>query len=170
MVEVLIAAFLIGLSGAVAPGPLTASVLALGGRRPLPFVAGLVAGHGVPELAMVCVIACGVREIPHVRAIALAGSAVLILFGIHQVRHADECVTVRQESAVPAAVGAVCTLGNPYWWIWWLTFGVGFLALHPRYAEFFVGHIAADIAWLGILAVAVSRGTDLPGSRYTRVV
>jgi threonine/homoserine/homoserine lactone efflux protein len=170
MIEIFVSAFLIGLSGAVAPGPLSASVLGLGSRRPVPFVAGLIAGHGIPEAIVVAGIACGVREVPYVDQIALIGSAVLIAFGILQFRNADRTVAVEQETAVPIAYGAVCTLGNPYWWVWWLTFGVGFLALYGSYVEFFAGHILADAAWLGLLAVAVVKGKDLLGRHYPRVV
>jgi threonine/homoserine/homoserine lactone efflux protein len=170
MMEVLVASFLIGLSGAAAPGPLTASVLGMGSRRVAPFVVGLVAGHGIPEAVIVAAIACGVREVPHIDAIALFGSGVLVLFGIMQVLQAERTVAVRQETTVPIAYGAVCTLGNPYWWVWWLTFGVGFLALHPSFAEFYLGHIAADLAWLGLLALAVSRGVNVLGPHYKRVV
>ncbi|MDD2474260.1 MAG: hypothetical protein PHR49_09780 [Methanoculleus sp.] len=79
MIDIIVASFLIGLSGAASPGPMTASVLGLGSRRPAPFVAGLVAGHGIPEAVMVAAIACGVRDVPYIDFIALLGSGVLML-------------------------------------------------------------------------------------------
>lgn len=170
MFEVLIPSFLIGFSGAAAPGPMTAYVLGAGTRRPLLRAAGLVAGHGVPELAMVAAIAYGVREIPHAHGIALIGSCVLILFGIQQFRQADGHLNAQEETKKPASFGLLSTIANPYWWIWWLTFGVGFLALHPLYVEFFVGHIAADMVWFGMLAVLVGKGMPLLGKHYKRVV
>jgi threonine/homoserine/homoserine lactone efflux protein len=170
MIDVVAASFLIGLSGAASPGPMTASVLGIGSRRPGPFVAGLVAGHGIPEAVMVAAIACGVREIPYITPIALLGSVVLIAFGISQFIHADDAAVVSEETRVPFAFGAACTLGNPYWWVWWLTFGVGFLALHPSFTAFYVGHIGADIAWFGLLGIAISRGADVLGPHYKRVV
>jgi len=168
--DIVIASFLIGLSGAVSPGPMTASVLGLGSRRPAPFVAGLVAGHGIPEAVMVAAIAFGVHDIPYIDIVALIGAGVLIVLGILQFLHAEDPVTVSGKTRMPVAFGVACTLGNPYWWVWWLTFGVGFLALHPSFGAFYVGHIGADIAWLGLLAFAVSRGANILGPHYKKVV
>ncbi len=170
MIDVIAASFLIGLSGAVSPGPMTASILGLGPRRPGPFVAGLIVGHGIPEAAIVAAIAFGVRDVPYIDLVALIGSGVLIAFGIVQFLHAGDAAVVEMKTRAPIAVGMACTLGNPYWWVWWLTFGVGFLALHPSFGAFYVGHIGADIVWFGILAVAVSRGANVLGPHYKKVV
>jgi len=170
MIDIVAASFLIGLSGAASPGPMTASVLGLGSRRPGRFVAGLVAGHGIPEAAMVAAIAFGVRDVPYINLVALLGSGVLIALGIGQFLRAGEAVAVNEATRMPVAFGVACTLGNPYWWVWWLTFGVGFLALHPSFAAFYVGHIGADIVWLGLLGIAVSRGANVLGPHYKKVV
>ena len=170
MIEVVVASFLIGFSGAASPGPMTASVLGLGTRRPAPFVAGLVAGHGIPEAVMVAAIAFGVRDVPYIDLIALLGSGVLVALGAMQFLRAGEAAVVTDEPRAPVALGVACTLGNPYWWVWWLTFGVGFLALHPSFVEFYVGHIGADIVWLGLLGFAISRGANVLGPHYKKVV
>jgi threonine/homoserine/homoserine lactone efflux protein len=170
VIEVLAASFLIGFSGAASPGPLTASVLGIGSRQPLRFVTGLVAGHGVPEAVMVAAIACGVRDVPHIDLVALLGSCVLIALGAMQFLRAGDTLVVSEETRMPVAFGLACTLGNPYWWVWWLTFGVGFLALHPSFTAFYIGHIGADIVWLGLLAVAVTRGANVLGRHYKKVV
>ena len=170
MIEVLTASFLIGFSGAASPGPLTASVFGIGSRQPLRFVTGLVAGHGVPEAVMVAAIACGVRDVPHIDLVALLGSCVLIALGAMQFLRAGDTLVVSEETRMPVAFGLACTLGNPYWWVWWLTFGVGFLALHPSFTAFYIGHICADIVWLGLLAVAVTRGANVLGHHYKKVV
>jgi len=170
VIEVLAASFLIGFSGAASPGPLTASVLGIGSRQPLRFVTGLVAGHGVPEAVMVAAIACGVRDVPHIDLVALLGSCVLIALGAMQFLRAGDTLVVSEETRMPVAFGLACTLGNPYWWVWWLTFGVGFLALHPSFTAFYIGHICADIVWLGLLAVAVTRGANVLGRHYKKVV
>ncbi|HRT11663.1 MAG TPA: LysE family transporter [Methanoculleus sp.] len=170
MIEVLAASFLIGFSGAASPGPLTASVLGIGSRQPLRFVTGLVAGHGVPEAVMVAAIACGVRDVPHIDLVALLGSCVLIALGAMQFLRAGDTLVVSEKTRMPVAFGLACTLGNPYWWVWWLTFGVGFLALHPSFTAFYLGHIGADIVWLGLLAVAVTRGANVLGRHYKKVV
>lgn len=170
MIEIVAASFLIGFSGAASPGPMTASVLGLGSRQPGRFVAGLITGHGIPEAAMVAAIACGVRDIPYINIVALLGSGVLIALGVGQFLRAGDAVVVSEETRTPVALGVACTLGNPYWWVWWLMFGVGFLAFHPSFVEFYVGHIGADIVWLGLLGFAVSRGANILGPHYKKVV
>jgi threonine/homoserine/homoserine lactone efflux protein len=56
---------------------------------------------------------------------------------------------------LPSAVGgAVVSMSNPYWWIWWATVGSAFLVQYrigwgtwPLLAAFFLGHEAGDLAW-----------------------
>ena len=170
MIEVLLQSFAIGLSGALSPGPLSASILGMEHRRPLLSTAGLVAGHGAVELLLVIGIFLGLRSIPFRTQLALIGCGVLVLFGVLQYRSAREERAGPADGRNPFVAGVVLTLSNPYWWIWWLTFGAGFLALQPAYAAFFVGHISADLVWFGILAFTASRGAVFLGERYRWVV
>jgi threonine/homoserine/homoserine lactone efflux protein len=71
---------------------------------------------------------------------------------------------------MPFAYGITVTVSNPYWWIWWLTFGAGFLAVHDGYAEFFAGHIGIDFLWLFLLAALAARGRTILGDHYRTVV
>jgi threonine/homoserine/homoserine lactone efflux protein len=52
------------------------------------------------------------------------------------------------------AGGAIVSMSNPYWWIWWATVGAAFLVQYrigwstwPLLAAFFLGHEAGDLAW-----------------------
>ncbi|MDD1659197.1 MAG: LysE family translocator [Methanomicrobiales archaeon] len=170
MIEVLVQSFLIGLSGALSPGPLSASILGMSHKKPLVSTAGLVAGHGIVELLVVFGISLGLRSLPFRTELALLGCAVLVLFGILQFRAGQGEGIHGGDGRNPFLAGAILTLSNPYWWIWWLTFGAGFLALTPAYPEFFTGHIAADALWFGILAMASSRGAEILGEKYRWVV
>jgi threonine/homoserine/homoserine lactone efflux protein len=139
-------------------------------RKPLLSTAGLVAGHGVVELFVVLGIFLGLRSLPFRTELALLGCGVLVLFGILQFRAAQGESARPDDGRNPFIAGIVLTLSNPYWWIWWLTFGAGFLALQPAYAEFFAGHISADALWFGVLAITASRGADILGEKYRWVV
>jgi threonine/homoserine/homoserine lactone efflux protein len=170
LIGVLLQSFIIGLSGALSPGPLSASILGMSHRRPLVSAAGLVAGHGIVELLVVAGISLGLRSVPFRTELALLGCGVLVLFGILQYRAgAGEWVRTGN-GRNPFIAGIVLTISNPYWWIWWLTFGAGFLALTPAYPEFFTGHLSADALWFGVLAVAASRGAEILGEKYRWVV
>jgi threonine/homoserine/homoserine lactone efflux protein len=169
--EVFIASFLVGLTGAVSPGPMSASILGMSHRRPLLSTAGLVAGHGIVEAAIIIGIIYGLSSLPFQTGIALLGCVTIVILGILQFQREPENQAVTADEArAPLVAGIVLTLSNPYWWIWWLTFGAGFLALQPAYAQFFFGHISADLVWFGFLALLASRGAEILGERYRWVV
>ena len=59
---------------------------------------------------------------------------------------------------------------NPYWLIWWLTIGLGYVMFSMKYgwlgvALFFVGHILADFAWYTLVSGAVAQGRRLISDR-----
>jgi threonine/homoserine/homoserine lactone efflux protein len=171
VIEVLLASFLVGLTGAVSPGPMSASILGMSHRKPLLSTAGLVAGHGMVEAFVIIGIIFGLRSLPFQTGLALLGCVTIVILGILQFVSEPEKQTAREEGAgTPFFTGIVLTISNPYWWIWWLTFGAGFLALQPAYPAFFVGHISADLVWFGILAFTASRGAAILGEKYRWVV
>ncbi|HUK93034.1 MAG TPA: LysE family transporter [Methanomicrobiales archaeon] len=171
MIEVLLASFAVGLTGAVSPGPMSASILGMSHEKPLLSTLGLVAGHGMLEAFIIVGIIFGLRSLPFQTGIALIGSATIVILGVMQFMAEPEQQAARAGDArTPFVTGIVLTLSNPYWWVWWLTFGAGFLALQPAYAAFFVGHLSADLVWFGILAITASRGAKFLGERYRWVV
>jgi len=171
VIEVFLASFLVGLTGAVSPGPMSASILGMSHKKPLLSTAGLVAGHGIVEAAIIIGIIFGLSSLPYQTEIALLGCVTIVILGVLQFMAEPEKAAARAEDArAPFVAGIVLTLSNPYWWIWWLTFGAGFLALQPAYAAFFVGHISADLVWFGILAFTASRGAEILGEKYRWVV
>jgi threonine/homoserine/homoserine lactone efflux protein len=171
VIDVLLASFLVGLTGAVSPGPMSASILGMSHKKPLVSTVGLVAGHGMVEAAIIIGIIFGLSSLPFQTGIALLGCVTIVILGVMQFLSEPEKKAARADGAGgPFAAGIVLTLSNPYWWIWWLTFGAGFLALQPAYAAFFVGHISADLVWFGILAFTASRGAEILGEKYRWVV
>jgi len=169
--EVLVASFLVGLTGAVSPGPMSASILGMSHKKPLLSTLGLVAGHGIVEAFIIIGIIFGLSSLPYQTEIALLGCVTIVILGIMQfMAEPGKAGTQPGSARAPFAAGIVLTLSNPYWWIWWLTFGAGFLALQPAYAEFFIGHISADLVWFGILAFTASRGAEILGEKYRWVV
>jgi threonine/homoserine/homoserine lactone efflux protein len=123
------------------------------------------------EAAIIVGIIFGLSSLPFQTGIALLGCVTIVILGVLQFMAEPKKVEARAESAgAPFVAGIVLTLSNPYWWIWWLTFGAGFLALQPAYAAFFVGHISADLVWFGFLAITASRGAKFLGEKYRWVV
>src|SRR5690349_17545309 len=123
------------LSGALMPGPLftiTISESARTGFRAGPL---LMTGHAILELLLVVAIIFGLGaflQLPLVVGlIGLLGGALLVYFGVDMVRIAGkltlECGVgdVRQECGRnPLLLGAVTSLANPYWTLWWASIGL----------------------------------------------
>jgi len=75
----------------------------------------------------------------------------------------------------PVAQGALVSLSNPYWTLWWVTIGAALaakgLAFGPAgVVSFYVGHELADLAWYAAVILAVSSGRHLLSPRIYRGV
>jgi len=74
------------------------------------------------------------------------------------------------------AAGALTSVSNPYFLIWWLTIGNAMvmdgLAIGIAAAVLFViGHWIADMAWYTLVSVSASRGRRVMSDRtYTRML
>lgn len=173
-------AVVVSLSGALAPGPITAAVLAAGTRSR--HAGALTAlGHAVIEFPLMVLIVAGLGAVfsqPLVRlGIGGVGGLFLALMGIQLM------LTARTATATAAAGGArgpfltgvVLTAANPYFLIWWATVG---LALATRAVQFGVlgfvlfgiVHWLCDLVWLEALSLASHKGTQLIGGRLQQIV
>lgn len=182
--------FLVGLSGAVMPGPLLTVAIARTGN--LGAWSGLVAsaGHGVPEALLVVGLALGFGGVLRIALvggmIAVAGGLILAWMAWGMFR-SSAIVAI---SSVPgkatsgggpgAAVlrrphhldvlsgmgaGAMASISNPYWVLWWATIGAGYVAqaLSSGWLGlglFFGGHILSDVLWLTMVSGAIAVGSS----------
>ena len=164
--------FLIAFSGAVMPGPMFTVTVREASRRG--FWAGplVVLGHGLLELALTVALLQGLN--PWLQApmftgtagllggVMLMGMAIAMLRGLPGLRLQLENSTGR--SRYGAVLGGVATsLANPYWLLWWVTVGMGYLTMTsgrglPGTAAFFVGHLLADLVWFTLVATLVHYG------------
>lgn len=171
--------FAVGLSGALVPGSMLAVTVAAAAR--LGWLAGpaVVAGHGLLELAAVLLIARGLgRVLARPRAFAIAsilGAAALLASGTLMILTAGSMELALEGSgpepgvraagslAAAVALGAVSSLANPYWSIWWATIGTAYAARAREAGRggvptFFAGHLLADLVWYSLVAWAVGAG------------
>lgn len=173
-------AFAIGLSGAMAPGPyLTMTVTRTLRHGKLSAMLMLV-GHAALEALLLIGFAFGLQHFlrqPSVaRFLAFLGAAVLFWMGsgllvgalrgtvVADLEHAEEPAT--QQRVGPVLHGALISLSNPYWTLWWATIGITLairgLEIGPvGVAAFFLGHQLADVSWYGVVVWAVSSGRRL---------
>ena len=176
----LLHAVVISLSGVMAPGPITAAVVAAGADRR--HAGALMAlGHGAVEFPLMLLIlrwADTLIESPGARiGIGLAGGAFLVLSGWQMLmamgRANGAAGHARQQR--PFWTGAILSSANPYFLMWWATIG---LALTVQAAEFGVAafavfavvHWLCDLVWLEALSLASFKGSKLLGEHSQTVV
>ena len=184
MLQTFALAFVVGLTGALAPGPtLVATVNASisGGWTMGPRV---TFGHMLSELIIVVLIVAGLATVAlhYTTAVAVVGGAALIFFGIFTVAGSRQVSLVRCESpdsAItknPYFAGFMTSVANPYFWIWWLTVGsamvIAGLAGGILFAcVFMVGHWCADLGWYTIVSSGIAKGkTILSDVAYQRIM
>ena len=169
--QMVLLGFVIGLTGALAPGPtLVATINAsIAGDWTTGLKVSL--GHAIVELFLVILILLGLATValPYSTVIAGIGGIALVVFGILTIKGSRKA-TMRtsevQTIANPYMAGLVSSAANPYFWIWWLSIGSamviagleGGLALA---GAFMVGHWTADIAWYTLVSTGVSKGKTL---------
>jgi threonine/homoserine/homoserine lactone efflux protein len=171
---VLSLSFVVALSGAMMPGPLLTYTVAKTVASPRRgFLTGLwvTIGHAILEAALIIALLLGISELLRIRAVLLVlgtmGCAVLLYMGAGLIREAlrkrttdldPERISSNGAPALrrlpPVLGGALISMSNPYWWIWWVTVGSAFmmrfelsLARWPALTAFFLGHEAGDLAW-----------------------
>ncbi|MFH1031659.1 MAG: LysE family transporter [Chloroflexota bacterium] len=171
---ILTTSFIVGLSGALMPGPLLA--LTIGGAARRGFWAGplIVLGHGILELTLVVGLISGLSQFLKnelvFSIIGIAGGIVLLVMGLSTIRRGwqkatvplAETVNVRQDRALVIS-GIVVSVSNPYWIIWWATIGMVYLSWSLKLGmggivSFFTGHISADLAWYALVAFIIATG------------
>lgn len=181
VIATLVLGFLIGFTGALAPGPtLVATINAsLAGD----WKAGLRVslGHIIIETGIFFLIILGLATVarPYTPAIAVAGGIALIIFGALTLagsRTASIGPGTAPAAADPYLAGFLTSAANPYFWIWWLSVGSALLinALAGGLvlaAAFMIGHWAADVSWYTFVSTGVAKGRAiLPDTTYHRIM
>lgn len=179
--------FLVGLSGAMMPGPLL--VVALARTRSFGAQTGPIVtlGHAIVELLTVTLLSFGLaalvgREPMIARVIAVVGGAALLWMSLTMFREikagvkAPAGVTpVNSVSATKIGLikeGMVATVSNPYWLVWWATVGSALLIASMKIGVvgapvFYFGHILSDLIWYSAVTLLVWQGKNLlAGKRY----
>lgn len=178
-------AFVIGLSGAVMPGPVLAVTITHAARQG--FKAGplITLGHALLEGALLLALVAGLGSVltnPVVSGvIAGVGAIILLWMGAGMLRslpglHLD-LETGAATAAGPVRDGVLLSLANPYWSLWWATVGLSLTAMAMTsglgwwgLALFYLGHISSDLAWYSLVSAVVSKGRRFITDKVHRVV
>lgn len=189
--------FVVSLTGALSPGPLTTLAVREGVRRG--FWAGpvLAFGHGAVELPLVAGLALGLDQVLDddavTAAVAIVGGLFLIWLGAQtaisaprqELRIEGDDGSAASDNggrkvAAPAAAGLAAqglavSLTNPFWLAWWATIGAAYIvkALDQGVAgiaSFYSAHILTDLGWLSVIAFALASGRRIMSRRAYQLV
>jgi threonine/homoserine/homoserine lactone efflux protein len=173
IVQMLLLGFLIGLTGALAPGPTLIATIDASIKGGWTMGPRLTLGHIAVEILMVILIIAGLSVVigSYSWLIAGIGGMALMVFGmltILESRHAQTILakgtSINERTTTrPFVAGVVTSISNPYFWLWWFT--VGSALMISAYAgglgtalAFILGHWTADLGWFTLVSVSIHQG------------
>lgn len=172
LIGIFFSSMLIGLSGAMMPGPMFTVCVAESYKKG--FWAGpvMVLGHAIPELVLAMLFSIGLNKflddktvvgtIGIVGGLFLGWLAVKIFVEVRRGVSVD--LTAKKEVGWgPLVAGIWTSVSNPGWIVWWATIGARYILLSLDHGIigvvfFLVGHEMADLLWYGTVSFLVSRG------------
>lgn len=187
-------AFVVGLSGAMMPGPMLTLTIGEVSRKGFWVGPLIVAGHAIAELILVLSLAMGLSRFMQqsvvTGSIGLFGGAVLIWMGWGTSREAlvkkvgfaavgdtavEPMTAVKDSGMSPLLSGALTSIANPYWSLWWATVGMGYVVMAGQIGTggltaFYTGHILSDLAWYSLVSLIVHTGRNYINDTAYRAV
>jgi len=164
--------FVIGLSGAVMPGPMLTVTINQTRKTGLKTGPIIILGHAFMECIMLTLLLLGLAPIltndKVFSGIGLIGAAVLIYLGIGMLKSMS---TIEFESSRSDAKstnlilsGIITSVSNPFWFVWWSTIGLGYITYSLKYGysgllAFFSGHLFADFLWYFLISFVFTKGS-----------
>jgi threonine/homoserine/homoserine lactone efflux protein len=180
--QIFITSFLVGLSGALMPGPVLVVTISHAARRG--FIVGplIVLGHAILEMAVVAGVSLGLGDFLVLKTVTgmlgLAGGGVLIWMGYGMLSGKGGGEEDGRELALsgrgsPVVAGILTSLSNPYWFLWWATVGLAYisLSLHKGIggvSAFYSGHILSDLLWYSFIAGLIAAGRKFVAGKVYR--
>jgi threonine/homoserine/homoserine lactone efflux protein len=182
-----ITAFLVGLSGAMMPGPLVTVALNESLKKGLGANLMVSSGHAFMEALLVFSLTLGLGSIlssPTIMGIiGIVGSLFLFKMAYDMVKDVlSGKVSLDMKSSNgtsgkfgPGLSGVLATVSNPYWFLWWVTIGTSYVALSIKNGTagvlfFYFGHILSDFSWLFIVGLMVVTGKKYISDRVYRSI
>ncbi|MDO8472810.1 MAG: LysE family transporter [Dehalococcoidia bacterium] len=173
---IFLTSFVVGLSGALMPGPLLALTVSSVAKHG--FWAGptLILGHAIAELVAVVALIMGLGKILNRQAvigvIGIAGGAFLLWMGYGLLHSANQPLSFQADSQTSVGMGLsmvfaglAVSVTNPYWMIWWVTVGTTYVAWSSKnrkgigVSAFYTGHEMSDLSWYTVVSLLVAGGT-----------
>ncbi len=180
---IFLTSFLIGLSGAISPGPLLAITVEETIKRN--FKAGpiIIVGHALLELFMVIFLVLGFGNFLKMEKVqiwlSISGGIFLIYFGVSTFFSTSKFITENYKNLELTKnhflifKGFFVSLSNPYWTVWWITIGIVYLSFALPYGFlgiflFFIGHILSDFLWYSFISYFIYKSKKVINKKYLK--
>lgn len=180
-------AFLVSLATVAVPGPITLLASRLALSRHAANAVWFLLGVTLVDVALFTALAAGaaptLRRIGALPLVEIVGGLALLWGGVASLR---EHPAVRRTVPIVAAaeprsavasllLGLLTALGNPHYWIWWVTAGLAFVEAARSHGRggllWMLGALVGGVvAWYVPLVWACRRGRTLLSERGERIV
>jgi len=191
MFGIFIKSFIIGLTGAMMPGPMLAVTIEHSHKKGLMAGPLIVLGHSILELLLLILLVFGLGSIINsntsIIIISLIGAIVLFWMGWDMIKNAskikfasvDEKDDKEKKSAVsinsPVFAGILTSLSNPYWTLWWATIGLNLILDSMRNIRlgivyFYFGHIMSDLVWFSIVSISIVMSKKIISDKHFQII
>ncbi len=183
LITIFFTSTIIALSGAMMPGPLLTVTISESSRRGASVGPILITGHAILELLLVAALILGLAPILRHDLFfiisAFAGGLIMFWMAWKMFRSLPT-LSVKTEASSKQKnnlllTGAIMSIANPYWIIWWATIGIAYIVSSQNYGFwgitfFFFGHITGDYIWYTAISTAVSKGKKLFSDKAYRIL
>jgi len=185
MIPLFFKSYFVAFSGAAMPGPLLVLTIAQCTKNGFWRAPLIIIGHSILEIAIVIGLVFGLSRILGNQIvqgfIGIAGGTFLLWMGTTMIRnipHLTLDLKVEPEKKVienPILGGILISLSNPYWTIWWVTFGLALLTEANALGAtgigvFYIGHILGDFVWYAFIGLMITIGKKLINDKIYRVI
>ncbi|MFX1292955.1 MAG: LysE family transporter [Promethearchaeota archaeon] len=181
MIEIFLISFVVGISGAVTPGPVLTFTIYKSIKEKKGYLAGffIVLGHLVLELALLITLLIGAsllfQNLIFLIILGIVGGSCLITFGILTIRDVyNRCYEIKidldnqdvNNFRGNSFIGGIFySVTNPYWEFWWATAGIKImydlnvsLSQPLGFLLFFLGHELSDFVWYVPISIGLFLG------------
>lgn len=163
--------FIVGISGAVMPGPLLIYTIQESLKKGKWTGALVILGHAIVEVFIFILLALGmlsfVSTTEFTKAVSILGGAALIVMSFDSLKGLNSKVDIKIKKRSYGLVmgGIIFTSFNPGFPVWWLTAGTGLLMEGysqmgiPGMMIVLIGHWGADLGWFLFVSMSSSKGS-----------
>ena len=190
VLQIFIAAFIFGFSGAASPGPVLVAVIN-STHKYGKFTGFLfMIGHSILEILVVILIFYNlavVLSIPLVYFIfCTVGGSILFILGYLTLKNINEFSIEKEMEKVeikeskfkhPIIQGIILSLSNPFFLIWWGTAGLSnmtslnvFIFGMVGVIIYYIGHILSDFAWYDFISFSVFYGKKIITDKVYKII